>query len=252
MANNICYYFGSFNPITSGHMTVAREAIRQFGFNRVIFVPVSQAPHKDSKHFAPFADRFEMLYQACKQDPHFAVSDIESRLSPPSYTIQTLRHLMPTFDQNSSRIPFIIGADALNALPAWKEARALARKLAFILAPRDSQTVPASMMLDRESVPLDIHRIPMQDMRISSTQVRKAAAQGQPLKNLVPAPVLEYITKKGLYGFPVNGFRAMWNRFLVPFNRLRVWLHRRWERVRILLDRLNQRGCDNISGKEII
>jgi nicotinate (nicotinamide) nucleotide adenylyltransferase len=149
-----------------------------------------------------------------------------------------LRHLIPSFDRKTSRTPFIIGADALNALPTWKEAKTLAQKLAFILAPRDPQTVPASMLLDGEPVLLDIHRIPMRDMHISSTQVRQAAAQGQPLQNLVPAPVREYLTKKGLYGLPVNGFRAMWNRLIVPFNRLKVWWHRILERVRMLRDLL--------------
>src|SRR5580658_1493783 len=45
---------GSFDPIHSGHLAVARAADRRFNFDEIHFIAASRPPHKLKQHLAPF------------------------------------------------------------------------------------------------------------------------------------------------------------------------------------------------------
>ncbi|MFA7283912.1 MAG: nicotinate-nucleotide adenylyltransferase, partial [Candidatus Omnitrophota bacterium] len=81
---------GTFNPVHIGHLILAEEAREKLGLDRVIFVPTSLPPHKDSVDIAPASDRLKMLKLAIASNKSFAVSDIEIRRRGRSYTIDTI------------------------------------------------------------------------------------------------------------------------------------------------------------------
>ncbi len=194
---NIAYYFGTFNPIHNGHIQVVLEAIRQFRFDKVVFVPVFSAPHKDAVHMPSFAQRYEMIRRAIKGYPMLDVSDIESRLPAPSYSANTVQALKRTDPRR--RLPFIIGVDALKGLKGWHDPLYLLKHLQFIVAPRNGVRVPATMTLDGQRMQLSRKKINMPEVTVSSTQVRQAVAAGQSVAALVPEGVDAFIRSEKLY-----------------------------------------------------
>jgi nicotinate-nucleotide adenylyltransferase len=74
----IALFGGSFDPIHSGHLAVARAADRKFNFDEIHFVPASRPPHKLKQHLAPFPHRFGMVALACTEHPHFVPSVAEA------------------------------------------------------------------------------------------------------------------------------------------------------------------------------
>ena len=74
----IALFGGSFDPIHSGHLGVARAADRRFNFDEIHFIPASRPPHKLKQHLAPFSHRFAMVALACTEHPHFVPSLAEA------------------------------------------------------------------------------------------------------------------------------------------------------------------------------
>ena len=74
----IALFGGSFDPIHSGHLVVARSADRRFNFDEMHFIPASKPPHKLKQHLAPFPHRFAMLSLACVDHLHFVPSLAEA------------------------------------------------------------------------------------------------------------------------------------------------------------------------------
>lgn len=194
---NIAYYFGTFNPIHNGHIQVALAAIRQFHFDKVVFVPVFSAPHKDNVHMPSFAQRYEMIRRAIKDYPMLDVSDIESRLPAPSYSAQTVQALKRTDPRR--RLPFIIGVDALKGLKGWHEPMYLLKHLRFIVAPRDGERMPSTVTLDGLRMQLSRKKIRMPEVTLSSTMVRDAVAAGQSIAPMVHEDVDAFIRSEKLY-----------------------------------------------------
>ena len=87
-----CLYQGSFNPIHNAHIEVAKYAIEQFGFNRIVFIPAFKPPHKDLKNFDAenAIHRLNMVELAVEDYPQFELSAIEYTRNGPSYTYDTI------------------------------------------------------------------------------------------------------------------------------------------------------------------
>src|SRR5215467_11390514 len=77
-AHRTALFGGSFDPIHSGHLSVARAADRRFNFDEIHFIPASRPPHKLKQHLAPFPHRFAMVALACTEHPHFVPSLAEA------------------------------------------------------------------------------------------------------------------------------------------------------------------------------
>src|SRR4051812_6739869 len=92
------YFGGSFNPIHHGHLRCAEAVANTAGYDRVVLIPNSRSPHKpDNPELASAEDRLAMCRLAVAERgstaPTFEVSDIETRRSGPSYTIDTAQEL---------------------------------------------------------------------------------------------------------------------------------------------------------------
>ena len=64
----IALFGGSFDPVHIGHLFVADEVRLRFGYDRVVFVPASQSPHKSERPGASAEDRLAMLERAIDQE----------------------------------------------------------------------------------------------------------------------------------------------------------------------------------------
>ena len=193
MRGKVGLFGGAFNPIHVGHLRVAEEALRQFGLDRVLFIPTARPPHKEVD--VPAELRFRMVELAIAGHPGFEVSRAEMDTEGPAYTVDTVRKMLKLYPQG---VAYIIGADAFLGLPSWKDADELIQLCPFIIAPRRG--------IDPEELrrpPLDraeIHLIPMEPVEISSSEIRRRYREGLPVEGLVPEAVDRFIRAHGIYG----------------------------------------------------
>ena len=84
---------GSFNPIHTGHLVLADEVREKLKLDKIIFIPLYLAAHKEEKDLLYASERLKMVRMALKGNPCFEASDIEVKRQGKSYTIDTLRSL---------------------------------------------------------------------------------------------------------------------------------------------------------------
>jgi nicotinate-nucleotide adenylyltransferase len=182
---------GTFDPVHSTHLDIARQAADRFGLTKVLFVPAANPPHKTGSAMAPYADRVRMLELACAGDARFEVSRIEapapSGKAVRNYSILTIEKLKAAgFDPLS----FLIGADAFAEIRTWHRWRDVVASVGFIVVTR-----PGSVY---ETPPeATVHELTGIESPVSSSLVRaRILSDGE-----VPVPdtVSAYIRDHGLY-----------------------------------------------------
>src|SRR5258708_30492655 len=115
---NIGLFFGSFNPIHTGHMIIANIMATNAKLDKVWFVGSPQNPFKAGKGLLHEFDRYEMVKAAIADNYKLQVSDVEFTLPKPSYTIDTLTVLV---EKNPhKKFSVIIGEDNLANFEKWK------------------------------------------------------------------------------------------------------------------------------------
>lgn len=187
---------GSFNPVHHGHLVCARHAAERLGFDQMVLIPSANPPHKPAAaDLATAADRVRMCQLAVEGQADFAVDNLETKRTGPSYTIDTARILAA---RESGRVSWLIGADMLRSLPTWHQPEALLDEVAFVVLARpgwsfDWETLPPRFRVLREQVV----EAPLID--ISATDLRRRVRAGLPIDFLTPAPVVQYIQSAGLY-----------------------------------------------------
>src|ERR1043166_2400082 len=87
---HIGLYFGSFNPIHTGHLIVANHVVNNTDINKIWFVVSPHNPLKDSHSLLNEYHRLHLVELAIEDNPKFRASNVEFRLPKPSYTIDTL------------------------------------------------------------------------------------------------------------------------------------------------------------------
>jgi nicotinate-nucleotide adenylyltransferase len=184
-------YGGTFDPIHNVHIQIARAAMEQAGLDRVLFVVSARPPHKRLRHCASPEDRFAMVAAALQDQPGMEPSRIEIDREGPSYTAVTLQQLRE--QHPNAELYLILGVDSLADLPQWKEPDTILGLAEMLAVPRPGgYSVPAS--LEGHYRMLDFPEVP-----VSSTEVRQRIAEGEPLDNLLPPRVKQYILEKDLY-----------------------------------------------------
>ena len=84
---------GTFDPVHRGHLEIARRAVEEASFERIVFIPAAQPRLKSGEPTATAQQRLEMLGLAIGDTPGFEVSDSELHRSGPTLTVETLREL---------------------------------------------------------------------------------------------------------------------------------------------------------------
>lgn len=189
---------GTFNPIHEGHIRMALNAREKTGLDRVLVVPSGNPPHK--KHIAPAEDRWRMVCAACAQEDTLTPSRIELDREGVIYTVDTLTMLKDAYPK--AEFFYIIGADTLMELHNWRRYEDVLKMCTFLVCPRPWDVTPAALVEQRrqlEALGGRFISLEMEPIDVSSTDLREALSESQPTA-LLPVPVREYCTVKGLYG----------------------------------------------------
>jgi nicotinate-nucleotide adenylyltransferase len=210
---------GTFDPIHSAHLEMARHAADQYRLDRVLFIPAGNPPHKHAE--ASFENRYRMVELACAADPRFVASRIEEGTAK-SYSIDTIERVKaasagsrnadaPIADAPNAHAPnvlvpsapaagtdanstlfFIIGSDAFAEIQTWRRWEDVIQAVEFIVVARPGYeiTIPSGAR---------VHRLDSVELPVSSSDIRDALARGETPKELPPA-IAGYIRDHRLYG----------------------------------------------------
>ncbi len=175
---------GSFDPPHCAHVLAVAWLLTCTDHRDVFVVPCFR--HAFGKGIAPFRDRLRLCRAAFRPfGGRVRVLDVEARLPVPSYTVQTLRHLVQAHPDRAFTL--VVGADILPETPRWRdwdEVSHLARVL----------------VLRREGFPDPPGSFGPRFPATSSTCLREALASGKDVAGWVPESVLALIQKRKLYG----------------------------------------------------
>ena len=191
---------GTFNPIHSGHIAMARAALTGAKLDRVLFLPDGVPPHKTG--IAPAEDRWRMLCAAISQEEQLEPCRIELDRAGTTYTIDTLSDLHRLYPK--ADLFYIIGADTLMQLHSWRESEKVLRLCTFLVCPRTMTCSREDYLAERKrltSLGASLINIDMDVMDVSSSDLREQLARGEATP-LLPVTVREYCGAKGLYGMP--------------------------------------------------
>ena len=185
----IAVFGGTFDPIHSAHLVVAREALRAFDLDQILFVPASRPPHKSGSTEAAYEHRYRMIELACQEEPSFVASRLEQGEAK-SYSIVTIEKLRAGLTP-ADRLFFLIGADAFAEITTWHRWRDVLAAIEFIVVTRPGHDYDAP-------AGARVHRLETVALPVSSSSIRdQLAAGGAPPE--LPEPVLDYIRQHGLY-----------------------------------------------------
>jgi nicotinate-nucleotide adenylyltransferase len=191
---------GTFDPIHVGHLVTAEAARAAFRLDEVLFIPTGQPWMKAERAVSAAEHRYLMTVIATAGNPRFAVSRIEVDRKGPTYTVETLQQLLREAD-GEVELFFITGADAMLEILQWKDPGEVLALAHVIAATRPGFDLARFEADARTSHPrVSVMDIPA--LAISSTDIRRRVAEGQPIRYLVPEGVESYIQKSGLYREP--------------------------------------------------
>lgn len=188
---NIGLFFGSFNPIHTGHMIIAEYMADRTDLKQIWFVVSPHNPLKARSTLANDFDRLHMVQLAVEDNPKLRASNIEFSLPKPSYTIDTMAYLHEKYPDHSFSL--IMGSDNLESIHKWKNYQVLLERYTIHIYKRPgTDTIPAP-----EGSKVVFHDVPL--MEISSTFIRKSLADGRSVRYMVPDLVYQYLDGSRLY-----------------------------------------------------
>jgi nicotinate-nucleotide adenylyltransferase len=193
---------GAFNPPHTGHLVCAQEAFVQLELDRVLFVPVGHAPHRELAGDPGAEARLEMVELAIADDERFEASRVELDREGPSYTSDTLRGFAEAAPDDERFL--ILGGDQAATLATWHEPDQVLSLATVAVVERSNWSRNAiGIKVGRLKGMERVRYLDMPLMQISSSSIRRRVAEGRPVRYLVPDKVASYIESNGLYGTSV-------------------------------------------------
>ncbi|MEE1899050.1 nicotinate-nucleotide adenylyltransferase [Flavobacterium rakeshii] len=186
-------YFGTFNPIHTGHLIIANHMAEFTDLDQVWLVVTPHNPLKKKSTLLEDHHRLEMVFLATETYDSLKPTDIEFRLPQPNYTVHTLAHLQEKFP--SYEFSLIMGEDNLNSLHKWKNYDVILENHDIYVYPRINNENANEELINNHK----IHKIDAPVIEISSTFIRNSIRDGKEVRPLLPQKVWEYIDHNLFY-----------------------------------------------------
>ena len=184
-------FFGSFNPIHIGHLILANYIIEFTSINELWFVVSPQNPFKKNHSLLPEIHRLAMVDRSIENDFRFKASNIEFALPKPSYTSDTLAHLVEKYP--NYKFSLIMGEDNLTNLHKWKNADFLVDNYDIYVYPRPGAKPGKFKNASR------IHVLEAPLIEISASFIRNAIKEKKDVSWFLPPGGWKYIDEMGFY-----------------------------------------------------
>ncbi len=192
-AKKIGLYFGTFNPIHVGHLTIANHMTEFSDLDEVWLVVTPHNPHKKKSSLLDNHHRIAMVDVALEDYPKLKSSKIEFDLPQPNYTVNTLAHLEETYpDQHFC---LIMGEDNLKSFHKWKNFEVIIDRYEIYVYPRISEGTIETQFSGHPK----ITKVDAPIMELSSTFIRKAIKAGKNIRPMLPEGVWTYLDEMHFY-----------------------------------------------------
>lgn len=183
-------YFGSFNPIHTGHLIIVNHILNDTELEKVWIIVSPQNPFKTSTGLLNEYDRLHLVRVATEDDTRIKASDIEFNLPKPSYTVNTLAYLAEKYPEHEFSI--IMGSDSFQNLSKWKNHEVIVSGYPIYVYKRAGFEIENALNAKMKIVDAPL-------LQISATQIRQLIKQGKSIRYMVPPRVMEEIEKGGYY-----------------------------------------------------
>jgi nicotinate-nucleotide adenylyltransferase len=201
---------GTFDPVHSAHLALARAARDTLSLEKVLWIPAGQPRHRDAP-LAPAADRLAMVKLAIAGNSAFEVDATEVQSDAPSYTVPTLQRLRQSLGATRPLV-LLLGADAFLGLPSWHRWHelfglahlAVATRPGFALDPAAMSAELADEFRRRNGAITGpagaIRTFSLVAGTVSATATRTMIKAGRDPGDWLPPGILDYIRTHHLYG----------------------------------------------------
>jgi len=126
----IALFGGSFDPVHTDHLNIAKACHEDLGFDEVWFIPTYLNPFK-VKQNSSVQDRLAMLDLMREPYDWIKVYDYEIHQAKPSYTYKTVKHILDNPEFKNMDFAFIMGSDQLDDFETWNNFEDLIKLIKF-------------------------------------------------------------------------------------------------------------------------
>ncbi len=174
---------GTFNPPHNGHVRLAQAARERFELERLLALVSVAPPHK----------QVDVDVEVRLRLANLALPDAEIVRDANPYSIDTVTGY-------GDDAIFLVGADQFAKFLTWREPDEILEYVRLGVATRPGYPhEKLDYVLERLRHPERVELFDMEPVPISSSEIRAKAARGDPIDDLVPAPVADEIRRLGLY-----------------------------------------------------
>jgi nicotinate-nucleotide adenylyltransferase len=185
---------GTFDPPHEGHLALARAGIEHFGLDKLLVAPTGRTPGK-----AVASDpeiRLRLAEAAFAGVPGAEVSRIDVDRPQPAYSFETVRWVRDRWGEPI----FLVGADRFVDFLTWERPNEVLRVARLGVATRPGfDAAELATVLDAVEQPERVELFEIPPVPVSSSEVRRRVAAGEPIDGLVPPAVARLIEELGLY-----------------------------------------------------
>nr|WP_294878557.1 nicotinate (nicotinamide) nucleotide adenylyltransferase [Prevotella sp.] len=168
---------GSFNPIHTGHIALAKSLCQQAGLDEVWLMVSPMNPFKkEATDLLTDKLRLEMAEQAIANEPKLKACDYEFHMPKPSYTWHTLQALSQDFPNVDFTL--LIGGDNWTSFDKWFHHEDILSHYPIVVYPRKG--------CDIGKVPSGVTIVETPLLNISSTEIRQRIKEGKSIHGMVP------------------------------------------------------------------
>ena len=183
----VAVFGGSFNPPHVAHVLAVSYVLSVGVCDRLLVIPVFQHAFDKNRQLVDFEHRLRMCELAMGWLKNVTISDIESELEPPSYTLHTLQRLKRKHPDWQLRL--VVGADVLAETDKWHafdEVAALAPPFAL-----------GRIGFEQQGVPQLLPEVSSSAIRVWLSE--RPEGDELRLQRWVPQSVRQYIERHDLY-----------------------------------------------------
>lgn len=168
---------GSFNPIHTGHIALAKSLCQQARLDEVWLMVSPMNPFKkEATDMLTDKLRLKMAEQAIADEPKLKACDYEFHMPKPSYTWHTLQALSQDFPHVSFTL--LIGGDNWASFDKWFHHEDILNHYHIVVYPRKG--------CDIGKVPSGVNIVETPLLNISSTEIRQRIKEGKSIHGMVP------------------------------------------------------------------
>lgn len=186
-------YAGSFNPVHSGHIAFALQALQTAKLDRLYFLPERQPRYKPGVEH--MGHRVAMLDRALLPHPKLAVLELPDVNFNVQRTLARLRRFHPT-----DQLVFLFGSEVIPTLPEWPYIDQLLPNAELVVGLRVHDTKPELLqaVAGWPVQPKKLTVIQSYAPTVSSTSIRQALRERRKVNGLLSS-VARYSDRHWLY-----------------------------------------------------